>query len=101
MKITQLKGNPRYFNAKGLEPRDYIIESADIRTFNEEKRVVLTFVDEERELKLTPHQVSAIARLHGDDTEKWKGVKVHIQRAEGTKGIALTVDKTAQREQPE
>lgn len=95
MKITKFKGNPRYFNAKGLEPLDRIIENALTREFNGEERVVLQFVDEERELKLSPHQVSALARAHGDDSEKWKGTKVTLSRAEGTKGIALKVDKAA------
>jgi hypothetical protein len=93
MKITKFKGNPRYFNAKGLEPITLTVENVHVATFNEEERVVLQFVDEERELKLTPHQVSAMARALGDDTDKWKGAKCNLSRAEGTKGIALTVEK--------
>lgn len=95
MKITKLKGNPRYFNAKGLEPRDLVIEDAHIIKVNEEERLVLQFVDEERELKLTPHQVSACARAFGDDTDKWKGGKVSLSKTEGGKGIALVAHKQA------
>lgn len=99
MKITKFKGNPRYFNAKGLDPLDLKIENAHVATINEEERVVLQFEEEERELKLTPHQVSALARAYGDDTDKWKGQTVGLSKADGTKGIVLEPRKgTAQGE---
>lgn len=94
MKITKFKGNPRYFNAKGLAKTDRIIENVHLVKVNEEERVTLQFEDEERELKLTPHQVSALARAYGEDTDKWIGEKVTLDRTDEGKGIVLTAHKS-------
>jgi hypothetical protein len=92
MNISKLRGNPRYFSARDLKLTRLTIEAVEVRKFNEQNRVVVQFVGEERELRLTPGQVSAMARAFGDDTDTWKGHSVSIESKAG-KGITLTVEK--------
>jgi hypothetical protein len=93
MNITKMKGNPLYWNAKFLDPKEPMIvtvEDAVVRQISGENRVILLFKNEERELKLTPHQVAAMARRYGDDTDAWKGACVHLTRGED-KGVLMAV----------
>lgn len=92
MNIKKFKGNPRYFSARDLKPTTLKVEAVEIRKFNEQDRVVAMFEGEERELRLTPHQVAVMSRAFGDDTDNWTGATVHIKASAG-KGIELSVDK--------
>lgn len=84
MNISKLKGNPLYFNRKMIDDKglELTISVVELRAFNTEQRVVLSFKDEERDMKLNPRQVMALSRAFGDEADKWVGEKVAIKRGE-------------------